>query len=120
MVSERACLIGRDFQSLFEAGSFAGLTDGQLLERFHSSLREVAEAAFDALVKRHGPMVLRSCQRILRNDHDAQDAFQATFLILARKAVTIRNRKVLAGWLSEVAHRMAVKARGHTFRKRNL
>jgi RNA polymerase sigma factor (sigma-70 family) len=94
--------------------------DADLLERFLRGEKSEAEEAFRALVIRHGPMVLGVCRRVLEMHPDAEDVFQATFLVLARKAATIRNRKVLAGWLYEVAHRMAVKARGHSFRRRNL
>jgi RNA polymerase sigma factor (sigma-70 family) len=94
--------------------------DEALLDRFLRGQESESQAAFRALVIRHGPMVLGICHRVLQTHQDAEDVFQATFLVLARKAVTIRNRRVLAGWLSEVAHRMAVKARGHTFRRRNL
>jgi len=95
-------------------------TDDDLLERFLRGEKSESQEAFRALVLRHGPMVLGICRRALEMHQDAEDVFQATFLVLARKAATIRNRKVLAGWLYEVAHRMAVKARGQTVRRRNL
>jgi hypothetical protein len=79
----------------------AGLGDGQLLERFTSN-RE--EAAFTALVRRHGPMVLGVCLRVLRNHHDSEDAFQATFLVLARKAASIRPPEMVGNWLYGVAY----------------
>jgi RNA polymerase sigma factor (sigma-70 family) len=82
--------------------------DGQLLERYLSR-RE--ETAFEALVRRHGPMVLGVCRRVLRNDHDAEDAFQATFLVLVRKAPSIRPREQVGNWLYGVAHRTALKAK---------
>jgi RNA polymerase sigma factor (sigma-70 family) len=86
----------------------AGLADGQLLENFISR-RE--EAAFAALVRRHGPMVWGVCRRVLRNYHDAEDAFQATFLVLVRKATSIVPREMVANWLYGVAHQTALKAR---------
>jgi RNA polymerase sigma factor (sigma-70 family) len=86
----------------------AGMTDGQLLESFVSQRSEVA---FEALVRRHGPMVLKVCRRALRNHHDAEDAFQATFLVLARKASSVRPRDMVANWLYGVAYRTALKAR---------
>jgi RNA polymerase sigma factor (sigma-70 family) len=94
--------------------------DEGLLEVFLSGEKPESQEAFRALVIRHGPMVLGICRRVLELDQDAEDVFQATFLVLARKAATIRNRRVLAGWLYEVAHRLAVKARGHTVRRRKL
>jgi Sigma-70 region 2 len=72
-------------KTLFDEGVHSGLTDGQLFERFATSRGEPAELAFAILVERHGPMVLRACRGILRDDHEAMDAFQATFLILVRK-----------------------------------
>ena len=86
---------------LFEAGAVGGLTDRQLLERFRARDGEAAELAFAALVERHGPMILRVCRRTLRDEHDAQDAFQATFLVLVRKAGSLRAARLarrLAPW----------------------
>src|SRR5215472_5358117 len=94
----------------------AGLTDGQLLEDFLSR-RE--EAALAALVYRHGPMVWGVCRRVLRNYHDAEDAFQATFLVLVRKASSIASPELLANWLYGVAHQTALKARATTAKRRS-
>jgi HlyD family secretion protein len=100
-----------DMEVLFTAGTAAGLTDVQLLERFLADGEAAGEAAFTALVKRHGPMVLRVCRGELNDLHAAEDAFQATFLILARQARTIRDRASLASWLYGVARRVARRAR---------
>jgi RNA polymerase sigma factor (sigma-70 family) len=86
----------------------AGMSDGQLLQCFLSGGEE---AAFAALVQRHGPMVLGVCRRVLQNAHDAEDAFQATFLVFLRKAASILPREYVGNWLYGVAYRTALKAR---------
>src|SRR5665213_2847404 len=91
-----------------------GATDASLLERFAAGRDE---AAFELLMWRHGPMVLSVCRRMLRCDHDAEDAFQAAFLLLARKAGAIRHREAVAAWLYQTAYRIALRAR-ETARKR--
>jgi RNA polymerase sigma factor (sigma-70 family) len=93
----------------------AGLTDAQLLDNY---LRHREEAALAALVWRHGPMVWGVCRRILRGHHDAEDAFQATFLVLVRKAGSIASRDLLANWLYGVAHQTALKARSTAAKRR--
>jgi DNA-directed RNA polymerase specialized sigma24 family protein len=93
----------------------AGLTDGQLLECF---LSRHESAALEALVRRHGPMVWGVCRRILSNHHDAEDALQATFLVLVRKAGAILPRDRVANWLYGVAHQTALKARAATAKRR--
>jgi RNA polymerase sigma factor (sigma-70 family) len=84
-----------------------GLPDTELLRRF---LGRSDEAAFEVLVWRHGPMVLGVCQRLLRHPHDAEDAFQATFLAFVRGAPSIRKRESVGSWLHKTAHRIARKA----------
>src|SRR3954447_2289563 len=96
------------------AGDGAGLRDGQLLGRF---VERGDEASFAALVRRHGSMVWGVCRRLL-DHHDAEDAFQATFLILFRKAGGIRPREMVANWLYGVAHRAALQARRAAARRR--
>jgi RNA polymerase sigma factor (sigma-70 family) len=86
----------------------AGLTDGELLASF---IDRRDEAAFAALVRRHGPMVWGVCRRALVSHHDAEDAFQVTFLVLVRKAASILPRAMVANWLYGVAHQTALKAR---------
>jgi RNA polymerase sigma factor (sigma-70 family) len=98
------------------AGPLAtGPTDRQLL---HGFCARGDQAAFAALLGRHGPMVLRVCRRVLRHEQDAEDAFQATFLVLARRAGSIRRTEALASWLHGVAHRVALRARRDAGRRR--
>jgi len=86
-------------------------SDEQLIDQFLTGQKEDSESAFETLLKRHGPMVLGVCRHVLRRVQDAEDAFQATFLVLARKAGTIHNREILGCWLYEVAYRTAIRAR---------
>jgi RNA polymerase sigma factor (sigma-70 family) len=99
-------------------GDLGPLTDEDLLERFLTPGDEAAEAAFRALVVRHGPMVLGVCRQILQQHQDAEDAFQATFLVLARKGSTVRDPRVLGRWLYEVAYRIAVRSKAQAVRRR--
>ena len=111
--------VGRQIESLFDGSSVAGLTDRQLVERFTARCDAGAEAAFAALVARHGPMVLRICRQILSDRHHAEDAFQAAFLVLARNARSIRNPDLLGTWLYGVALRTARKAKTRLRRQRD-
>jgi RNA polymerase sigma factor (sigma-70 family) len=95
----------------------AGPTDQQLLDGWVESRDE---AAFELLIRRHGPMVLAVCRRILAHAHDAEDAFQATFFALARKARSIRRPNALAGWLYQVACRSALRLRSRTARETDV
>jgi len=115
VASERRGTVLRQIQTLFDAGTCTGLTDGQLLDRF---LAGRDESAFAVLVDRHGPMVLRVCRAVLRGPDDAEDAFQATFLVLARRAASIRNQGSVGSWLFGVAHRVASCARASAVRRR--
>jgi RNA polymerase sigma factor (sigma-70 family) len=90
-------------------------TDSQLLDCF---VRERDSAAFRSLVVRHGPAVLQVCRAVLQNPHEAEDAFQATFLVLIRKAPSIQDPELLGGWLRGVAYRTAVRSRCHAARRR--
>ena len=106
----------RHIQRLYSGGSAAGLSDASLLDRFAS---ERDEDAFAALVARHGPMVLAVCRGLVRDRADAEDAFQATFLILARRVRTLRVEGSLGGWLHRVAHCVAVRANADAARRRS-
>jgi RNA polymerase sigma factor (sigma-70 family) len=92
-------------------------TDSQLLDHF---VRDHDPGAFRSLVSRHGPEVLRVCRAVLQDPHEADDAFQATFLVLVRKAPTIQNPESLGGWLRGVAYRTATRARCRAARRRAI
>ncbi len=106
--------------TLYSLGTVGEWSDGQLLGRFLAPENPAeSEAAFTVLVERHGPMVLGVCERALGDSHDAQDAFQATFLLLVRKANTIRSRESLGDWLFRIARRVAVRASANAARRRH-
>jgi RNA polymerase sigma factor (sigma-70 family) len=108
----------KGFRTLFEVGSISGLSDAELLDRSSERGGTTAELAFAALVERHGPMVLRVCRKALGDPHDAHDAFQSTFLVLARKADAIRDRRSVASFLHGVALRVAASSRAAEARRR--
>jgi RNA polymerase sigma factor (sigma-70 family) len=113
MSSARLHTLLRHLRRAAAAAPPEGVSDAELLERF---VTRRDEAAFELMVWRHGAMVLGTCRRILRHHHDAEDAFQATFLLLARKARSVRRGAALAGWLHRVARRVALRARGQAGR----
>ncbi|HEU5118096.1 MAG TPA: sigma-70 family RNA polymerase sigma factor [Isosphaeraceae bacterium] len=106
--------VGRDLHTLFDSGTVGLLSNGQLLDRF---LAHRQEADFSILVERLGPMVWGVCRRVLRDHHDAEDAFQATFLVLARKAASIHPREKVGHWLYGVAYQTARRARANRTRR---
>src|SRR5438552_7465329 len=108
MANEQLHGVLRHLQSLRETHALAEASDAQLLERFAARHEE---SAFTALLKRHGPMVLGVSRRVLPTMQDAEDVFQATFLLLAKKATSIREQRSVASWLHGVAHRLALKMR---------
>src|SRR5438874_934097 len=111
MAKDRQSVATRHIQTLFNVGTIAGLSDGQLLEWYTTRTGEAADLAFSALVERHGPMVLRVCRSLVRDEHEAHDAFQATFLVLVRQAGKLWVHDSLGPWLHQVAWRVAACAR---------
>ena len=107
-----------ELRTLFEVGVVAGRPDGELLDLFLAAGGPAAEVAFAALVERYGPMVWRICRDVLREANDADDAFQATFLLLARHARGVHKRSSLGSWLYAVALRVARRARSGVARRR--
>ncbi len=108
----------RQVQRLFDVGAVGTMSDSLLLDWFVSRQDEAAEAAFEELIIRHGPMVLRVCQGVLHDAHDAEDAFQAVFLVLANRARSIRRSGSLASWLFGVAQRVAIRCKRSNARRR--
>src|SRR5271165_156490 len=109
--------INRPLNRILHLGAAGNLTDLRLLERVVDGPREDATRAFEVLVDRHGPLVFRVCQTVLRDPHAAEDAFQATFLVLLRKARTLTRDRPLGNWLYGVALRTARKAKSLTARR---
>src|SRR5262245_37409915 len=95
-------------REIFERKDAALKADDELVKRY---VKDHDAAAFEALVRRHGAMVLGVCRRVLHNAHDAEDAFQATFLVLVRKAASLRSPATVGNWLYGVAYRTALHAR---------
>jgi RNA polymerase sigma factor (sigma-70 family) len=120
VLRRRGGAVLRQVEALFNVGTIGDLSDGQLLERFATDPDEAAELAFSALVERHGPLVWRVCLAILRDEHEAEDAFQATFLVLVRKARSLWVRDSLGHWLHQVACRTACCLRARVLRRRKL
>ncbi len=116
MSSVTTSSVVRQIEALFDGGSVVGLTDRQLIDRFNDRRDATGEAAFAALVTRHGPMIMHVCRQLL-DDHHAEDAFQAVFLVLACKARSIRDPDKLGNWLYGVALRTARRARGRLARR---
>jgi RNA polymerase sigma factor (sigma-70 family) len=114
MDSPRSACIARELRKLTGSDPFGPLSDQRLLECF--AQRGDADA-FAVLVRRHGPLVLRVCRGVLRHHQDAEDAFQATFLVLARKAGSIRKQQSVGSWLYGVAYRLARNARVRAARR---
>ncbi len=110
----RSGVLMQQIGRLFLDGTAIGSSEGELLDRF---VRGRDESAFEALVARHGPMVLGVCRQLLRDPNDVDDAFQATFLVLVRKAATLRRCDLLCNWLYGVAMRVAMRARSQAARR---
>ena len=108
MATQQLRTVLRQIRGIIGHANDQGVADSRLLERFVCT---GDEAAFEVLVWRHGPMVLALCRRVLRDSHDAEDALQATFLTLARKAGSISKRESVGSWLYKVAYRIALRAK---------
>ena len=115
-MSDRNTTLGKQIGTLFDLGALGAMPDRDLLA--HCARGGTgSEAAFASLVERHGPMVLRVCRHVLADSHLAEDAFQVTFVLLARRACSIHDPDALAGWLHRVARRVAVRARARIRRR---
>jgi len=114
MHGSRGTAVIVQLERLFRRGTLTGSSEVELLHRFVTGRDE---AAFEAIVARHGPMVLGVCRELLRDPNDVDDAFQATFLVLVRKAGSLKRCDLLGNWLYGVAHRVAIRARAMTARR---
>jgi RNA polymerase sigma factor (sigma-70 family) len=112
------CALSDHLAGLFGSGTCAGFSDGELLERFRGCRDEGGERAFESLVTRHGPMVLAICRNMLEDPSDVHDAFQAVFLVLARRAGAIRKTQSVGSWLYGVTVRVAARARATAIHRR--
>jgi RNA polymerase sigma factor (sigma-70 family) len=119
MATRRARGSWQSLDALFNSGALGSLNDGDLLECFRTGQRSSGQEAFRILVERHGPMVLGLCRSVVRDPHEAEDAFQATFLVLMRKSGSIRRRDTIGPWLHGVASRVARRARHRSIRRQN-
>ena len=105
--------VDRQLRTLFQSGTSGASTDGELIDQFVNG----SERAFEVLLDRHGPMVFRVCRSILHDEHDAEDAFQAVFVVLARRARSLWVRDSIGPWLHGVAYRVAMRARSAQARR---
>jgi RNA polymerase sigma factor (sigma-70 family) len=115
MRERRLSTVVRHIRDVLARQSVGAVVDAELLRRY---VRQQDQAAFEAIVQRHGRMVLGVCRRVLANEHDAEDAFQATFLILIRKAKALRHPEKLGNWLYGVAYHAAIQARDAAIKRR--
>ena len=118
MVRSEAQFPRGPLDTLWAVGTLGAMTDGELLDHFQAHRDTSGQDAFRILVQRHGPMVLGLCRSLLTDPHDAEDAFQATFLVLVRRAESIRKRETLGPWLYGVTCRVARRARVRSVRRR--
>jgi RNA polymerase sigma factor (sigma-70 family) len=117
MAARRRAGLLADWCRLMGPSDEGDVRDDKLLARF---VRWHEDEAFALLMRRYGAMVYGICRRVLRDEHDAEDAFQATFIVLARRASSIRQGASVAGWLGRVAHRLALAARAAAARRRHI
>ncbi len=118
MAASPAGSVHRQIHRLFNLGAVGTMPDAQLVDQFATRRDDAAQAAFEELLNRHGPMVLRVCRGALHDAHDAEDAFQAVFLVLANRARSIRRCESVASWLFGVAQRVAQRSRRSATRRR--
>jgi HlyD family secretion protein len=118
MIQRKSGRRSSELEVLWTTGTMTGLSDAQLLTRFTQARDSTGELAFRELIQRHGPMVLAVCRQVLRHSHDVDDAFQATFLVLVRRAHSIRVGESVGPWLCCVAYRTAQRARAVSSRYR--